>query len=111
MEVLRAERRAAREAPPEVLERHAQAMAACEQQTAAARAELVALRATADQARHHAARGCTCLPDVPRQCQTSWPTWVLLPDMWLTGSRLRASNLTTVICPGLTQRDHAGGRG
>ena len=49
MDVLRAERRAAREAPPEVLERHAQAVAALEQQASEARAELSALRATADR--------------------------------------------------------------
>ena len=49
MDVLRAERRASREPPPEVLQRHAHAVATLEQQAAAARSELASLRATADQ--------------------------------------------------------------
>ena len=49
MEVLRAERRATREAPPEVLERHARAVAQLEQEVSRARNDLAVLRATADK--------------------------------------------------------------
>ena len=51
MEVLRAERRAVREAPPEVLERHARVVAQLEQASSQARNDLAVLRTTADKVR------------------------------------------------------------
>ena len=64
MEVLRAERRSTREAPPEVLERHARAVAQLEQEVSQARNDLAVLRATADKVCPQARSRAACTAEV-----------------------------------------------
>ena len=78
MEVLRAERRSTREAPPEVLERHARAVAQLEQEVSQARNDLAVLRATADKVCPLARSRAACTAEV------------------LLGSCLQAGRLSTI---------------